>query len=70
MVIAGSAMLATKPMPTGAPTSIPNCHRIFFFLDQGFLPQKVQPDGLKSLKSSELRRLYFQFSYTLDNEDH
>lgn len=34
-------------MPTGAPTKIPSCHKIFFFLDHGFLPQNVHPEGLK-----------------------
>lgn len=34
-------------MPTGAPTNVPSCHKIFFFLLQGFFPQKVQPDGLR-----------------------
>lgn len=47
MIIAGTAMPATSAIPTGAPTKIPNCHKSFFFLDQGFLPQNVQPEGLK-----------------------
>lgn len=47
MIIAGIAIPAIKPMPAGAPTNVPNCHKSFFFLDQGFLPQKVQPEGLK-----------------------
>ena len=47
IIIAGTAIPATRPIPTGAPTNVPNCHNIFFFLDQGFLPQNVQPDGLK-----------------------
>lgn len=46
MIIAGNAIPATRPIPTGAPIRVPSCHRIFFFLDHGFLPQKVQPDGL------------------------
>lgn len=46
MIIAGMAMPAISAMPTGAPTSVPNCHRIFFFLLQGFLPQNVHPEGL------------------------
>lgn len=45
--MAGTAIPATRPIPTGAPTSVPSCQRIFFFRDQGFLPQKVQPEGLK-----------------------
>ena len=48
MMIAGAATAAISPMPTGAPASIPSCHRIFFFLLQGFLPQNVQPDGLET----------------------
>jgi hypothetical protein len=47
IIMAGTAMPATSPIPTGAPTSVPNCHINFFFLDQGFFPQNVQPDGLK-----------------------
>lgn len=43
-------MPATKPIPTGAPTNVPSCQRIFFLRDQGFLPQKVHPDGLKQQK--------------------
>lgn len=46
MIIAGMAMPAISAMPMGAPTSVPNCHRIFFFRLHGFLPQKVQPEGL------------------------
>ena len=46
MIMAGTASPATSPMPSGAPTSVPSCHRIFFFLLQGFFPQNVQPDGL------------------------
>ena len=33
-------------MPTGAPTRVPNCQRIFFLRDQGFFPQNVHPEGL------------------------
>ena len=47
MTIAGTAMPATKPIPTGAPTSVPSCQRIFFLRLHGFLPQNVQPEGLK-----------------------
>lgn len=47
MIIAGMAIPATRAIPTGAPTSVPNCHSIFFLRDQGFVPQNVQPDGLK-----------------------
>lgn len=46
IIMAGTAIPATKAIPTGAPTSVPNCHSSFFLRDQGFLPQKVQPDGL------------------------
>lgn len=48
MIIAGMAIPAIRAIPTGAPTNVPSCHRIFFFLLQGFFPQNVQPDGLKS----------------------
>lgn len=44
--MAGTAMPANRPIPTGAPTRVPNCHKIFFFRDQGFFPQNVQPEGL------------------------
>lgn len=47
MTMAGTAMPAMRVMPTGAPISVPSCHKIFFFLLQGFFPQNVQPDGLK-----------------------
>lgn len=50
IIIAGMAMPAMRAMPTGAPTNVPSCQRIFFFLLQGFFPQKVQPDGLRGLK--------------------
>lgn len=46
MIMAGMAMPAMRAIPTGAPTSVPSCQRIFFFLLHGFFPQKVQPDGL------------------------
>ena len=45
--IAGTEMQAKNAIPTGAPTKVPNCQSNFFFRDQGFFPQKVQPDGLK-----------------------
>lgn len=48
--MAGTVIPATRAIPTGAPTNVPSCHRIFFFLDHGFLPQKVQPDGLQQLR--------------------
>lgn len=52
MIIAGTAIPAISVIPTGAPTSVPSCHRIFFFLLQGFFPQKVQPEGLsKQIKT-------------------
>lgn len=47
MIMAGMAMPAIRAIPTGAPTRVPSCHRIFFFRLQGFFPQKVQPDGLR-----------------------
>ena len=47
IIMAGTAMPATNPIPTGAPTSVPNCHISFFFCDQGFVPQNVHPEGLQ-----------------------
>lgn len=47
IIIAGTAIPAARPIPTGAPTKVPSCQSIFFFLDHGFLPQKVQPEGLQ-----------------------
>lgn len=47
MIIAGTAIPATSAIPSGAPTRVPSCHSSFFFRDQGFLPQKVHPDGLR-----------------------
>jgi hypothetical protein len=47
MIMAGTAMPATRAIPTGAPISVPNCHNNFFFFDHGLVPQNVQPDGLK-----------------------
>lgn len=47
MIIAGIAIPATSPIPIGAPTKVPSCHNNFFFLDQGFFPQNVHPEGLK-----------------------
>lgn len=40
-------MPAMREMPTGAPISVPSCQRIFFLRLHGFLPQNVQPEGLK-----------------------
>lgn len=50
IIIAGMAIPAMRAMPTGAPTNVPSCQRIFFFLLQGFFPQKVQPEGLRKFK--------------------
>lgn len=47
MTMAGIAMPAMSEIPTGAPISVPNCQRIFFFRLHGFLPQNVQPEGLQ-----------------------
>lgn len=44
--MAGTAIPATRAIPTGAPTNVPSCHINFFFRDQGFFPQNVQPEGL------------------------
>lgn len=49
IIIAGTAIPAMSPIPTGAPTSVPNCQSIFFFRDHGFLPQNVHPDGLQQI---------------------
>ena len=57
MIIAGTAMPATRPIPTGAPTNVPSCQRIFFFRDHGFLPQNVQPDGLQEEKCTFERHI-------------
>lgn len=54
MIIAGMAMPAIRAIPTGAPTNVPSCHRIFFFLLHGFFPQKVQPDGLGGDKRDKI----------------
>lgn len=51
-------MPATRAIPTGAPTSVPNCHKIFFLRDHGFLPQKVQPDGLKLKNKVYLKSIW------------
>lgn len=48
--MAGTAIPATSAIPTGAPTNVPNCHSSFFLRDHGFLPQNVQPDGLRQPK--------------------
>jgi len=55
MIMAGTVMPATRAIPTGAPTKVPNCHRIFFFRLQGFLPQKVHPDGLREKQVDDIR---------------
>ena len=47
MMMAGTATPATNAIPNGAPIRSPNCHNIFFLRLHGFLPQNVQPDGLK-----------------------
>lgn len=47
MTMAGMAMPAMREIPTGAPISVPNCQRIFFLRLHGFLPQNVQPEGLR-----------------------
>jgi hypothetical protein len=59
--MAGTVIPATKAIPTGAPTRVPSCHKIFFFLDHGFLPQKVHPEGLKSQNEIFNFRSFFLF---------
>ena len=44
--IAGTEIHAKNAIPTGAPTKVPNCQSNFFFLDHGFLPQKVHPEEI------------------------
>lgn len=63
MTMAGTAMPAMRVMPTGAPIRVPSCHRIFFFLLQGFFPQNVQPDGLMEGKHREGKRLVWDYSH-------
>ena len=77
MSMAGTARPATSVIPTGAPTRVPSCHKIFFFLLHGFLPQNVQPDGLKEteiffinirdcvnfLKKSYYKRIIFKIHW-------
>lgn len=57
IIIAGTAIPAARPIPTGAPTKVPSCQSIFFFLDHGFLPQKVQPEGLRLNEKLEKLRI-------------
>ena len=52
MIMTGKATPAMRAIPTGAPMRVPNCHKIFFLRLHGFLPQNVQPDGLKSNKQN------------------
>lgn len=47
IIIDGNAIPASKAKATGAVINVPICQTIFFFLDQGFLPQNVHPDGLQ-----------------------
>lgn len=44
--MAGTAIPATRAIPTGAPTKVPSCQSSFFLRDHGFFPQNVHPDGL------------------------
>lgn len=70
MIIAGIAIPAIRVIPTGAPTKVPNCQRIFFFLLHGFLPQNVQPDGLKNKihniveTTLQVTKISFQWLYS------
>lgn len=56
--MAGTAIPATKAIPTGAPTNVPNCHKSFFLRDHGFLPQNVQPDGLENNKHKKMKNFF------------
>lgn len=38
IIIAGTAIPATKAIMTGAPTRVPSCQSSFFFLDHGLVP--------------------------------
>lgn len=67
IIMAGIAMPAMSAMPTGAPTSVPSCQRIFFFLLHGFFPQKVQPDGLREVKTSRNSEKCSQEEQALDS---
>lgn len=49
-IMTGMAMPAISEITTGAPSSIPTCHRTFLVWDHGFFPQKVQPEGLWKIR--------------------
>ena len=57
MIMAGMEMPAIRAIPTGAPTRVPNCHINFFFLLQGFLPQKVQPEWWCCIETCSILRI-------------
>ena len=67
MSIAGTEIHAKNAIPTGAPTRVPSCHSNFFFLDHGFLPQKVQPENVK--KCHVISRKYAGFLCTVGPEN-
>jgi hypothetical protein len=48
MITPGTATPAIKAIMTGAPISVAICHSMTFFRLHCFLPQNVQPDGLKT----------------------
>jgi hypothetical protein len=69
MTMAGTAMPATSVMPSGAPTKIPNCHRIFFLRLHGLRPQNVHPDGLQARDTQYQRSCYHRFTFLFDQTD-
>lgn len=47
IITLGTATPAIRAMITGAPIRVATCHNITFLRLHCFLPQNVQPDGLK-----------------------
>jgi len=62
MMMAGTAIAAIRLIPTGAPTNVPSCQRIFFLRLHGFLPQNVQPDGLQNISTMIVRHPSKQYN--------
>lgn len=60
-VMTGTAMPATSEITIGAPSTMPSCQRIFRVRDQGFFPQKVQPEGLR--RRQELESVMMEEKY-------
>lgn len=53
MTTPGTATLAISAMMTGAPIRVATCQRMTFLRLHCFLPQNVQPDGLKGQTGSQ-----------------